>query len=390
MARPNSSQSDAPATPASRPAYVHAIATAVPTAQLPQDEVRRLLYGTGERSRLAQRLTDTVFAASGVDTRHLFLAQVDQETDMGKSFLDPDPHASPSTSARNDLVVMESRRLAAQAAGEALRIAEIEASEITHVITVSCTGFSAPGVDYTLVRDLDLPASVRRVHLGFMGCCAAFPALSTARSISQAEPNAVVLVVCVEVCSLHLKVGEDIDAIVASSLFADGCAAMVVSARSARAGAAVLELTALGTTLTSVGEQDLTWRIGDNGFEMVLSSKVPRIIEAEVADALVPLADSVGTDESFEWRQVERWAIHPGGPAILDRVEKALGLSSDQLAPSRDILSRYGNMSSTTVPFILKSILADPQAREGERVCALAFGPGLTVESAMMTIRTAA
>jgi len=165
---------------------------------------------------------------------------------------------------------------------------------------------------------------------------------------------------------------------------------MVVSARSARAGAAVLELTALGTTLTSVGEQDLTWRIGDNGFEMLLSSKVPRIIEAEVADALVPLADSVGTDESFEWRQVERWAIHPGGPAILDRVEKALGLSSDQLAPSRDILSRYGNMSSTTVPFILKSILADPQAREGERVCALAFGPGLTVESAMMTIRTAA
>ena len=362
----------------------------MPAVSLAQDEVRRLLYGTTERSRLAQRLTNTVFGASGVDTRHLFLAEVDQETDMGQSFLELDPTASPATSVRNDLAVTESRRLAALAARAVLLTAELDTAEVTHVITVSCTGFSAPGIDYGLVRDLDLPASTRRVHIGFMGCCAAFPALATARSITQAEPDAVVLVVCVEICSLHLKVGEDIDAIVASSLFADGSAAMIVSAREPRAGAAVLQLDALQTSLTSTGEQDLTWRVGDNGFEMVLSTKVPKIIEAEIVGALTPLADVLGAGESFEWRQVDRWAIHPGGPAILDRVEKSLALLPQQIAPSRDTLRRYGNMSSATVPFILKSILADPAVRDGERLCALAFGPGLTVESALMTLRVAA
>ena len=372
------------------PTFIHAIETAVPTMRLPQDEVRRLLYGTAERSRLAQRLIDTVFGASGVETRHLFLAQVDHDTDMGQRFLNADPTQSPSTSVRNDLATAESRRLAATAASAALATAEFDTQDVSHVITVSCTGFSAPGIDTQLVRDLGLPAGTRRVHIGFMGCCAAFPALATARAIAQAEPDAVILVVCVEVCSLHLKVGEGVDEIVASSLFADGCAAMIVSARAARSGAVVLEIDDLRTVLASAGEQDLTWRIGDNGFEMVLSPKVPRIIEAEVVGALAPLAHGLGAPDSFEWRQIVRWAVHPGGPAILDRVEKALGLSPEQLAPSRAILLRFGNMSSATVPFILKSILGDPDVREGEPLCALAFGPGLTVESALMTIRVAA
>ena len=309
---------------------------------------------------------------------------------MGQSFLHPDPAQSPSTSVRNELAVAESRRLAADAASAVLATAEFDAQDVTHVITVSCTGFSAPGIDTQLVRDLGLPAGARRVHIGFMGCCAAFPALATARSIAQAEPYAVILVVCVEVCSLHLKVGEGVDEIVASSLFADGCAAMIVSARAARSGAVVLEIDDLRTALASTGEQDLTWSIGDNGFEMVLSPKVPRVIEAEVVGALAPLAEGVATDGEFEWRQINRWAVHPGGPAILDRVEKALGLSPEQLAPSRDILQRFGNMSSATVPFILRASLSDPDVRDGERLCALAFGPGLTVESALMTIRVAA
>ncbi len=389
MPRTLTSPQDAPVAAPVRASYIHAIETAVPAVSLAQDEVRALLYGTRERSRLAQRLTNTVFGASEVETRHLFLAEVDQQTALGQSFLAVDPGTSPMTSVRNDLAVKESRRLAALAARAAIQTAAFDTAEVTHVITVSCTGFSAPGIDYGLVRDLDLPGSARRVHIGFMGCCAAFPALSTARSITLSEPDAVVLVVCVEICSLHLKVGEDVDAIVASSLFADGCAAMIVSARSPRAGAVVLELDALETCLTSTGDQDLTWRVGDNGFEMVLSTKVPKIIEAEVAGALTPVAATLGADEDFEWRSVDRWAVHPGGPAILDRVEKALELLPEQLAPSREILRQFGNMSSATVPFILKSILSDAGVRDGERLCALAFGPGLTVESAVMTLRVA-
>ena len=383
MARLISSQLDAPAIPPRRPTYIHAIETAVPAVSLAQDDVRRLLYGTLERSRLAQRLTNTVFGASGVDTRHLFLAEVDQETDMGQSFLELDPTASPSTSVRNDLAVTESRRLAALAARAALHTAALDTAEVTHVITVSCTGFSAPGIDYGLVRDLDLPASTRRVHIGFMGCCAAFPALATARSITQAEPDAVVLVVCVEICSLHLKVGEDVDAIVASSLFADGSAAMIVSAREPRGGATVLRLDALQTSLTSTGEQDLTWRIGDNGFEMVLSTKVPKIIEAEIADALTPLAEALGANGSVEWRHVDRWAIHPGGPAILDRVEKSLGLLPQQVAPSRDILRRFGNMSSATVLYVLEQIM-DNAPEKGEKGLMLSFGPGFSAQRVLL------
>ena len=139
----------------------------------------------------------------------------------------------------------------------------------------------------------------------------------------------------------------------------------------------VLELDDLGTVLASTGEQDLTWSIGDNGFEMVLSPKVPRVIEAEVAAALAPLAAGVATDGEFEWRQIDRWAVHPGGPAILDRVEKALELSPEQLAPSRDILRRFGNMSSATVPFILQQHPQRPSTSATENACApLPLGPG--------------
>ena len=243
---------------------------------------------------------------------------------------------------------------------------------------MSCTGFSAPGIDYGLVRDLDLPVSARRVHIGFMGCCAAFPALSTARSITLAEPDAVVLVVCVEICPLHLKVGEDVDAIVASSLFADGCAAMIVSARQPRGGAVVLELDALKTCLTSTGEQDLTWRVGDNGFEMVLSTKVPKIIEAEVSAALTPLAATLERMTTSSGGSCGPLGDSPWGPSHPGSCREGVGAASPNSLRRR---ARSCGGSATCrappCPSCMKSILDDATVRDGERLCALAFGPGL-------------
>jgi len=311
--------------------------------------------------------------------------------------------------------VAESPDLFARAAEEALAgAAGITAADVTHVVTVSCTGFFAPGPDYLLVRRLGLPATTRRLHIGFMGCYGAFPALRSARDTCLADPDAVVLVVCAELCTLHLRSSDDPDAIIASSVFADGAAAAVVTARPAPTGETVLDLDVLETVLTPVGEDDMAWSIGDQGFDMVLSSYVPHIVEENIDDALVPLlaAEGVGVGD------VTRWAVHPGGRSILDRVQQRLGLSDPQMAPSREVLRTRGNMSSATVLFILREHLvpdavsdAVPDgARDGalvdvsaaapagaadvapvrERVCAMAFGPGLTVETSLLTRRVAA
>ncbi|MDN5755095.1 MAG: type III polyketide synthase, partial [Micrococcaceae bacterium] len=265
---------------------------------------------------------------------------------------------------------------------------DLDPEDVTHVITVSCTGFYNPGPDYQIVRALGLPASTQRYHLGFMGCYAAFPALRAAKSFCEAEPDAVVLVVSTELCTLHVRSSNDPDTIMGSALFADGAAAAVVTARPAPAGTTSLELDAFETVLTPVGEESMAWNIGDEGFEMVLGTYVPHIIDEHIVGALAPL---LAHDPSIgeEYADLTHWGIHPGGRAILDKVQHRLGLDERQLEPARRVLNDYGNMSSATVLFVLKDILegvseADDPA--GERVCSMAFGPGLTVETALMTV----
>ena len=171
---------------------------------------------------------------------------------------------------------------------------------------------------------------------------------------------------------------NDPDVIVSSSVFADGAAAAVVTARPAAGPGLAVE--AMSSVLLAGGEHEMTWTIGDQGFDMVLSGAVPRLIEAHVGSALAPLLAGTGAGEPVD---PPRWAVHPGGRSVLDRVQRALGLSAEQLQPSRDVLRRYGNMSSATVWFILRTHLLDP-APDEDQVCAMAFGPGLTVESALL------
>lgn len=359
-------------------ARILSIGTAVPDTTLEQNDMRDFFARQPGYDRLARRLVHAAFDAAAIERRHSVLPELAAGAIGNGIFLDEGRLLAPSTAVRNALYTREAPVLSADAARRALAEARVEASEVTHVVTASCTGFYAPGPDYRLVRDLGLAPTVERDHIGFMGCAAAFPALRAAARICAALADAVVLVSCTELCSLHIRSSADPEQIVASSVFADGSAAAIVSA--ARPSQSGLDLDGFRTTLTEDGESDMVWTIGDEGFEMTLTAEVPRIIGREIRAAVQGFVGASAPNA---------WAVHPGGRSVLDRVETGLGLDPDSLAASRAVLSRYGNMSSATVLFILRDLLRDDSLGEGATIAGLAFGPGLTVESALYTKRGA-
>lgn len=379
----------------SRPPVLRSLQTIVPETVLVQEQVREVFAAQPGLGRLAQRIVSTSFRASGIDTRHTVIDELAEGAEPDEPlFYDRRSGRllAPGTKARNDYYTREASRLFVEAARRALDAdPDVTAADVTHVITVSCTGFHAPGPEYEIVRGLGLSDAVQRYHLGFMGCYASMPALRAAAQFCAADENAVVLVVSVELCTLHLRSSEDPDTIVASSLFADGAAAGVVTARDLPSSVPALRLDRFHTAIVPEGVDDMAWTIGDSGFEMILSTAVPQIIGASIIGALGPLySREDGLAEAFAagrvGEQVRHWAIHPGGRSILDRVQERMALSDAQLRPARETLREYGNMSSATVLFVLKRILEREGAEPGDRVAAMAFGPGLTAESALLTV----
>ncbi|WP_262380985.1 type III polyketide synthase [Microbacterium sp. 1S1] len=383
----------------SRTPVLRSLQTIVPETVLVQEQVRDVFASQPELGRLAQRIVATSFNVSGIDSRHTVIGELslDSETtdpvffDRGSGRL-----LAPGTKARNDIYTREASRLFVEVARRALDAdPDLTPADVTHVITVSCTGFHAPGPEYEIVRGLGLSDAVQRYHLGFMGCYASMPALRAAGQFCAADENAVVLVVSVELCTLHLRSSEDPDTIVASSLFADGAAAGIVTARDLPTTVPALRLDGFHTAIVPEGVDDMAWTIGDSGFEMILSTAVPQIIGESIIGALAPLyGREDGLAEAFAagrvGDRVRHWAIHPGGRSILDRVQERLALSDAQLRPARETLRENGNMSSATVLFVLKRILEQENAAPGDRVAAMAFGPGLTAESALLTVVAAA
>ena len=366
-----------------------ALETAVPSTILIQEQARDVFAAQPGLTRLGQRLVRTCFDSAAIETRRTAVRELTTSSrsaepmfyDAGTGLL-----LNPTTKERNDLFATEATALFIEAAGKVLAACpELSASDVTHVITVSCTGFFNPGPDYKIVRALGLAPSVQRYHLGFMGCYAAFPALRAAKAFCEADPQAVVLVVSVELCSLHVRTSNNPDTIMGSSLFGDGGAAALVTAREIPTTRAVLSMDHFETVLTPVGEDSMAWNIGDHGFEMVLDSYVPKIIDEHITGALAPLLATAPELAALPYSSIRHWAIHPGGRSILDKVQAKLELSVAQLIPARETLRNYGNMSSATVMFVLKHILEQPAEEESEAICAMAFGPGLTVETALFT-----
>lgn len=370
------------------PVSIRSIATVVPPTVLGQSDVRDLFAAQPGITRLGARRISAVFDAAAIDTRHSVLPELAPGA-PGGPFRNGSTGAllSPLTGARNDVYRAAAKDLYVAAARDAVDAAPgVESMDVTHVVTVSCTGFYAPGPDIDIVRALGLAPTTQRQHVGFMGCYGAFPALRSAADTCRADPEAVVLVVSVELCTLHLHSANDTDTILSSSLFADGGAAAVVTARPAPAGTPVLDLDRFSSSLVVEGEDDMAWTIGDAGFDMVLSARIPRLVEAHLAQALKPLVGDGRSGGGLA--EVDRWAVHPGGRSVLDRVQSALTLGPEQLDVSRSVLRRYGNMSSATVLFVLAELLGTATGTPAS-VCALAFGPGVSVESALLTLRRA-
>lgn len=344
--------------------------------------------GPPRRARLIRRL----YAESGIARRHSVLADYTRTDPAAFDFFPPnwalDPF--PTTAARMAVFRDASVDLAAAAAGDALAEAGVAPGEVTHLVISTCTGFFAPGPDVALQRRLGLAPTVARTVIGFMGCNAGFNGLRAADDIVRGRPEAVVLQVCVELCSLHFQRDAAAETLIANCLFADGASAAVWASAARRPGG----LASVAGTRSAVhpdsGDQ-MGWRIGDHGFVMTLSDRVPETLAAAIGPFVAALRDACGAGGG----PVAGWAIHPGGRRIVEQLGRALGLAASDVASAYGVLRDCGNMSSATLLFVVRRELdrlrataspaATADAPTGD-VVALGFGPGLSLEGAVLRL----
>ncbi|AZO24669.1 type III polyketide synthase [Mesorhizobium sp. M1E.F.Ca.ET.045.02.1.1] len=349
-------------------AYINRIATAVPEHEVHQFYLR---YAASMLAADRRRIFERMAGLAGIEHRFsCFAPALDPEgpsADLGGTFR---RGAFPGTAARMAMF-SQAAPVLAQKAVDGLRLGE-EASRVTHLIVTSCTGFSAPGIDLDLVQRCGLPDGVERTMIGFMGCYAAINGLKLARHIVRSDPQARVLLVNIEVCTLHLRETAELEKLLSFCLWGDGCAASLVTAEPTG-----IELDSFRCTVADERRELMTWDIRDHGFDMFLSGQVP----AAIQEALRGNQDAILGGRPPD--AIDLWAVHPGGRTILDAVERALNLAPAALAPSREVLRRYGNMSSATVMFVMEEMLKAPGGLLG---CAMSFGPGLTAET--MLFRT--
>lgn len=368
------------------------IGTALPEHRLTQEEAVELHATFCRFGKREARTLRALYRRSGVETRHSVLLEGSEGSlPERQRFYPPaedDDDRGPTTVRRMEMYERHAPGLAISAARDALEGAELDGEEITHLVTVSCTGFLAPGVDTAIVETLGLPRGVQRTHVGFMGCHGALNGLRVADSFAGRDPDAVSLVCAVELCTLHFSYEKDPELIVANALFSDGAAAVagrssadakrsVGGRKGGRGDGGDWRVAASGTSLLADSEDAMTWRIGDHGFRMTLSAQVPELIEA----TLRPWITGWLEEHGLSLDDIGSWAVHPGGPRVLTSVERALDLPKEATAVSREVLSECGNMSSATVLFIVQRL----KERGAPGPCvALAFGPGLAVEATLL------
>ena len=359
--------------------YIAGIGTALPEGSIVQGDAAELACRLSAGSPAEARLVRALYKRSAVGRRHSVLLQPGPGGNTGQTFFARTGEGSadhgPTTRARMEVYQRETAGLALRACGAALEQAGVEAGAITHLITVSCSGFAAPGTDLALIEGLGLPRGVARTHVGFMGCHGAFNALRVADGFVAADAAARVLICAVELCSLHFQYQATREQHVANALFADGAGA-IVGQREAPAGGG-WRFTAGGSTIFAASAEAMTWRIGDHGFVMTLSARVPELI----GECLRPWLEEWLITNNYNIAEIKSWAIHPGGPRIVDAVETALGLEQADSALSREVLAEHGNMSSPTIIFIIKKMMEQETARP---CVALGFGPGLAAEAMVL------
>lgn len=348
------------------------LSTAVPPYTLTQAHILEKIHEIFPMNQEELREIKKAYQNSGIEKRHLVTDDYSALPHLRKLLGEQYPQVVPGMSKRNELYKEFAPKLAHEAAKKAIEEWGGDPLTISHVISVSCTGVMAPGIEFGLIESLPLKRSVRRFGINFMGCFGAFKALEVAHAFAKLDPSHRVLIVCTELCSLHVQLHDSPSRIMGNSLFADGAAAAIIGQAQDRALFEMVRHTSLGLENS---KECMGWEAGDTGFLMTLSHHVPivlaRHIHSFTEELLSPYAHIPACS----------FAIHPGGKAILKAIEKKLGLKESQAEVSWEILANYGNMSSATFLFVLDAL----RKKESEKwVAGLGFGPGLSAEGILL------
>jgi predicted naringenin-chalcone synthase len=372
------------------PLYIAGLGTALPEHSIDQMDAATIVQSFSCENDEQRRLLPALYRRTGVGRRHsVVLNSTEGTLAERQSFFTQRSNVEdrgPTTAERMARYTEEALPLAERAATAAFHQAGIPRASVTHLVTVSCSGFSSPGWDIGLVDRLHLRRDIARTHVGFMGCHGALNGLRVAEAFGHTSPDATTLVVATELCSLHQQYGWEPDRIVSNALFADGAAAVLGTRRRNAAEHSATSriacsnrdwsLVASGSYIVPDTLDAMTWRIGDHGFQMTLSPRVPELIQQSLRTWLEPWLAS----HSMTLDRIGSWAVHPGGPRILSAAAEALSLAPEAVGVSRDVLRDWGNMSSPTVLFLLERLR---QQNAALPCVALGFGPGLTIEAAL-------
>ncbi|UOQ53647.1 type III polyketide synthase [Hymenobacter cellulosivorans] len=367
--------------------YLCAIGTATPPHRIPQPQIATFMAEGLQLNAADTRKLRALYRVTGIAQRYSVLADYSRTNGDFEFFPNtPDLEPFPTVGQRMAAYRQYALPLSVEAVRNCLQQQpDVALSDITHLITVSCTGMYAPGLDIELVAQLGLSTSVRRTCVNFMGCYAAFNALKLAQAFCLADPKAKVLLVCTELCTIHFQKNKEEDHLVSNALFGDGSAAALVQAQPASHGYS-LSLEAFHCELEPDGHADMAWHINDFGFEMTLSSYVPRMIQKGIRQ----LTEGLLRKLPVKLKDIHAFAIHPGGRKILETIEQELGMSAHDNRFAYQVLRDYGNMSSATVLFVLRELLQSlTPAEAGAPVLSFAFGPGLTLEAMLLQVHLA-
>ncbi|MEI8366383.1 MAG: type III polyketide synthase [Parachlamydiaceae bacterium] len=355
-------------------ATILSIETEVPSTFLSQEQFAEIASKHLNLLTPQARFLARIAKNSQINHRHTIIEDFFESGLRGSVFCYGEDN--PKTAIRNEIFKKYAPLLAESVCDKALKQWGGDRQDITHVISVSCTGMIAPGIEFLLIDLLGLPQHVERLGINFMGCFGAFKGLAIAKALAMENPKHRILLVCTELCSLHFQSDINKDTLIANSIFADGAAAVVVGSSPNITETPLLEIHKQASMAIKDTKDLMTWECGDSGYLMRLSALVPSKIEMNVAPFISRL---IGKENSFE---SYTWAVHPGGKSILEAVTRACNLEPEQLKPSWKILESYGNMSSPTFLFVLKEILKKSKAKE--EIIGLGIGPGLSVEGILL------
>ncbi len=361
-------------------AKIISISTEVPDYKHTQEHLLDFMkgaYGAGDKE---SRILNYLYKHSGIETRYSVIPDFTLPVNEWQFF----PHSRdlepfPALEHRMQWFKKHAMPLSLKCAEKCID-GVIDRNEITHLITVSCTGMSAPGLELELMDAMGLKANTTRTAINFMGCYAAIHGLKMANDIVTAQPGSKVLLVCTELCSLHFQKTFSEDAITAPLLFGDGsAAALVCGDDDPHPG---IRLDSFYSEVLKDAKDCMSWNLSSTGFIMTLDADLPELFSADIG----PLKERAIAKAGYEQDAIKYFCIHPGGKRILEALSKGLSLTSGDLEASYKILREYGNMSSATVLFVLKDMWSKLSADKGAHIFAAAFGPGLTMESAILTV----